>query len=288
MMVRGLIALGSLGLALAFPAQSRRVDLEAADCSQVNSTFSDLEVARAVQHASVPMSVGRLDVEPDTNGGVRFESGTGGSYSITACIAVGANTEAEAQQAADSVRLSIEGGRVRVSGAPRARSWSVQLIVETPPGADVSARTSNGPIGLNGVSGNFIARASNGPIGLQDVSGTVSAQAQNGPIDVTGSAGDFDVETSNGPISISLKGTRWQGKLNARAHNGPLNVRVPSGYGSGVEISSSFNSPWSCRVAACRSGSRDWDERSRSLRIGPDPVVVRITTVNGPVTISER
>ena len=71
----------------------------------------------------------------------------------------------------------------------------MQLIVETPPGADVSVRTSNGPIGLNGVSGTFVARASNGPIGLHDVSGTVSAQAQNGPISVTGSAGDFDVET---------------------------------------------------------------------------------------------
>ncbi len=288
MMVRGLIAVGSLGIALALPAQSRRVDLEAADCSQVNSTFGDYEVARAVQHGVVPMSAGRLDVEPELNGGVRFQSGTGGAYSITACVAVGADTQAEAQQAADSVRLAIEGNRVRVSGAPRGRSWNVQLIVETPPGADVSVRTSNGPIGLDGVSGTFVARASNGPIGLHDVSGNVSAQAQNGPISVSGSAGDFDIETANGPISVSLTGTRWQGKLTARAHNGPLDVRVPANYASGVEISSSFNSPWSCRLDACRSGSRDWDERSRSLRIGPEPVVVRISTVNGPVTISER
>ena len=94
-----------------------------------------------MQHGIVPLSAGRLDVEPETNGGVRFESGTGGSYSITACIAaVGADTQAEAQQAADSVRLSIEGSRVRVQRRPTGRSWSVQLIVETPPGADVQRR----------------------------------------------------------------------------------------------------------------------------------------------------
>ena len=67
--------------------------------------------------------------------------------------------------------------------------------------------------------------------------------------------------------------------------NGPLTCRVPDNYGSGVEISSSFNSPWSCRLAACRNGNRDWDDRSSSIRFGPDPVVVRIPTVNGPVTI---
>ena len=96
------------------------------------------------------------------------------------------------------------------------------------------------------------------------------------------------METSNGPISVKLDGQRWDGRLTARAQNGPLTLSVPSGYQSGVEISSSFHSPWSCQVEACRNGNRDWDERSRSLRIGSDPVVVKLTTVNGPVTIRER
>ena len=290
MMLRGLMALGSLSCLLALPAagQSRRVDLEAADCSQVNVQFGDFEIGRAVQHGSVPLSAGRLDVEPEANGGVSFERGTGASYSITACIAAGAATQAEAQQAADSVRLSIEGSRVRVQGVPRVRTSSVQLIIGTPPGADVRVATTNGPIGLRDVSGTFDARATNGPIGLHNVRGTVSAHAQNGPISVDGSAGEFDVETANGPISVRLTGTKWEGRLEARASNGPLDVRVPENYGSGVEISSSFNSPWTCRLAACRDGNRDWDEKSRSIRFGPDPVVVRISTVNGPVTIDGR
>jgi hypothetical protein len=291
MIGRGLIAVGAVSVALALPAEPQprqTVDLEAADCSRHNMMFGDFEVARAVRHATVPLNAGRLDVEPEANGGVQIERGRGSGYSITACIGAGAPTMDEARQAADAVRLSIDGSRVRVTGPSRARSWSVHLIVEAPEGANIIATTSNGPIGLTDVSGTFEARASNGPIGIHDVRGKVSARAQNGPISVEGSRGEFDVETSNGPVSVALSGTRWEGRLDARAHNGPVNVTIPSNYQSGVEISSSFNSPWNCRVSACRSGSRDWDERSRSLRVGSDPVVVRITTVNGPVTVDQR
>ncbi len=289
MTVRHVIGLGSLSLLLALPAagQSRRIDLEAADCSRMNVQFDDLDVAHAVQHATVPLSAGRLDVEPGANGGVSFERGTGSSYSVTACVAAGATTQAEAQQTADSVRLSIDGSRLRVQAPSRTRSLSVQLIVETPAGADVRAATTNGPIGFRDVSGKFEAHATNGPIGLGNVRGTVLARAQNGPISVDGSAGDFDLETSNGPITVNLSGTKWDGRMDARATNGPLQVRVPSNYSSGVEVTSSFNSPWTCRHAACSGGNRDWDERSRTIRFGSDPVVVRISTVNGPVMIDD-
>jgi DUF4097 and DUF4098 domain-containing protein YvlB len=116
----------------------------------------------------------------------------------------------------------------------------------------------------------------------------VKARASNGPISVTGSSGEFDIETANGPIDVRLSGRRWDGHLDVRASNGPLTLRVPADYQSGVEISSSQHSPWNCRAAACRSGNRDWDERSRTLRLGVDPVVVRLSTVNGPVTVAER
>ena len=283
--------LGLLTVALALPpaAQSRRtVHLEGADCSQINMQFGDMEVARAEQRVSIPFNVGVLDVQPEANGGVRILRGSGPDYSITACVAAGGRTIAEAQQAADSVRVAVSGNRVRVENPARAQNWTVQLMIEAPDGARITAETNNGPIGVEGVSGQFDLRASNGPIGLEDVNGTVTARAANGPVSVDGSRGTFDVETSNGPVSVTLQGSRWNGRLDARAQNGPLSVRVPDQYQSGVQISSSDHSPWNCRVAACRTGNRDWDDRSRSLRIGPDPVVVKISTVNGPVTVSGR
>ena len=68
------------------------VQLEAADCSRFQSTFGTDEVARAVQHASVPMSAERLDLDPGRNGGIRITRGSGSAYSITACVAVGSES----------------------------------------------------------------------------------------------------------------------------------------------------------------------------------------------------
>jgi len=280
----------ALGLALGLSDQTRPIQLEASDCSQVNMMFGDYEVGRAVQHARVPVTGAALEVRPDANGGVRIERGSGGEFAVTACIAAGARTQAEAQAAADAVRLEVTGNRVRVTGGNdrQVRSWSVQLIVLAPDGASIDAETTNGPIGVKDLAGTFTLRASNGPISVSGVDGQVRARASNGPIDVDGGRGTFDVETSNGPIGVRLPGRRWDGSLTARASNGPLTVSVPADYQSGVEISSSAHSPWSCRAAACRSGMRDWDDSSRMLRLGGDPVTVHLSTVNGPVTIRER
>ena len=283
-----LVLITVLAAGSAADAQERRVVRLEADCSDINFMFGTDEVAYAEQHATVPMSAGTLQLNPGGNGGIRIKRGTGTAYAITACIGAGGPTRADAQRAADAVRLVVEGARVSVQPTPDTRSWGVHLVVEAPRGAQIHAETRNGPIGVDGVDGRLTLRASNGPIGLQDVAGQVDARASNGPIGVAGSRGDLNVETENGPISVELLGNRWEGRLSARAHNGPLSVRVPARYTSGVEISSGGNSPWSCRIAECRAGNRDWDDRSRSLKFGGDPVVVQISTVNGPVTVSAR
>ena len=290
--VAGLVALAAGLYGASVSGQGRRVDLEAADCSNINQMWGDYEVARATQRTSVPVTAGPLDIRPDFNGGVRIERGPGGAYNVTACIAAGAASRAEAQAAVDGIRLETEGNRVRVrgqvGGRSEVRSWSVQLIVSAPDGASIVAETTNGPIGVKSFTGTLDLRASNGPISIRDVDGEVKARASNGPISVEGSRGEFDVETANGPIGIHLLGRRWDGHLTARASNGPLTVDVPADYQSGVDVTSSTHSPWSCHAAACRAGNRDWDERSRMLHLGGTPTVVKLSTVNGPVTVRDR
>jgi hypothetical protein len=281
-------ALFAVALTASGPAAQRPVQLEAADCSRVRASFGDrIVVAQAVQYRTVPMSAGMLDVQPEPNGGVNVERGTGREYGVTACITAGAETFAEAQQTADAVRLVIEGGRVRVEKRGPAPHWNVHLIIDAPANARLNVATTNGPIGVRSVSGEIALHSVNGPIGLHDVAGSVRARAQNGPISVSGRGGDLDVHTANGPITVTLQGMRWSGRLDASTQNGPLTVFVPAAYQSGVAISSSGSSPrWNCTIPACGNDAAERRLRARSLQIGSDPVVVRISTSNGPVSVS--
>jgi hypothetical protein len=267
------------------PSTQRTVDLEAADCSNLHSSWDGFRVAYGSQHATVPLGTGTLEIRPEDNGGVQVLRGTGSTYKITACIAAGAPTLEAAQQAIQDVKLVVNGDAVTTTGHRGNRHTSVQLVVEAPRGARIHATAANGPIAFEDVDGTFSAEASNGPLVFRNVRGTVTARTQNGPIGIHGGSGTFDAEASNGPITVDFEETRWDGRLDARTHNGPLSVTVPEHFNSGVEISSSSHSPWSCRAADCGASRGDRGDDSRKLRLGGDPVVVRISTDNGPVAV---
>jgi len=131
--------------------------------------------------------------------------------------------------------------------------------------------------------GDLTLRTQNGPIALAHVRGKVVARAQNGPIKLEGDGGNVSLETQNGPIGVRLLGTQWDpGDLAARAQNGPLSVDVPDAYGSGVELESSGNSPWSCKRDCA---SHDDGSGTRRAHLGQGPTRVTLSTVNGPVQV---
>src|SRR6266851_5323038 len=149
------------------------------------------------------------------------------------------------------ISLSFENGQFAARG-PDEREWMVYLLVSVPRDA------------------------------------ALDLEASNGPLSVRGSAGSVVVRTSNGPISVELSGRRWEGAgLVARAVNGPLSLKIPEDYQSGTVIEMSGRSPVSCRARACGQARRNWDEDSRRIEFGGAAPIVRLSTVNGPVSIKE-
>ena len=108
-------------------------------------------------------------------------------------------------------------------------------------------------------------------------------------VKITFGSGNLYLRAQNGPISVELTGTQWQGgSLDAHGTNGPLSLRLREGYRSGVRVESRGYSPFSCSAAACAAARKDWDDRNRSVEFGSAPLVVRLSTVNGPVSIGSR
>ncbi|MGE5414369.1 MAG: hypothetical protein ACM3NW_09360, partial [Syntrophomonadaceae bacterium] len=249
-------------------------------CSDLTMEFEGQPAERAEQALSVPVASGRpFRVETAVHSGVRIRGTDRADFQVLLCKG------APDASILPDITASEEGGRLTVRG-PASDDWFGYLLVEAPRGASVDVVAINGPIGLTGLAGRVTVRSENGPISLSECTGEIDAEASNGPIAVHGDGGKVRLETRNGPISVSLTGSAWSGAgLEAHAVNGPVSLAVPAAYRSGTVVESLGHSPFQCRGGGCGSVRRTWDDDHKRLEFGDGPVVMRLSTENGPVSV---
>ena len=259
---------------------------ELTDCSQIRMLINDAEQARSQLVQTVSRSAAStLRVDQSRNGGVHVQGWNGDEYSITACLTASGTTTAEAKTTLDQIKMSVRDGRVIVEG-PDSNDWFAYLIIRAPNRVALEMNAHNGPIGISDFSGSIVAQTVNGPITFKNVSGQVQANAQNGPIDVSGSSGDFRLSARNGPLTVVLDGSAWSGgEIEGHTQNGPLTLRVPEAYQSSIRVDASKHSPVECRAIQCQQAARTWDHPNL-IQFGGASPVIRLSTINGPVTIT--
>lgn len=260
------------------------------DCARhFDVSYDDLKVFRAQEDRTIPKSsISKLHVYGLRNGGIQVLGWDRDEIFIRACKGAAARTESAAKPLLDAMKLDVQGGDVTVSGLSHDRAW-VHLLVRVPKQIAMQFETHNGPLSLRGVAAQSIeAKTTNGPVSLKDCTGKINVDVQNGPVSLVRSSGDIHLRAQNGPMEVELNRDGWEGEgLEAYTRNGPLELKIPAGYHSGVEVRSDGHSPFSCRMDACADADKDFDDTSRTVRFGSGAPVVRLSTVNGPVTISK-
>ena len=247
-------------------------------CSDVRVTFEDEPAFRAEDRVTIPAG-GALRLEAAENSGVYVREASRPDFEVVLCKA------ASTESGLSAIALSRSGDKVSVTG-PTGGNWVGFLLVIAPRGASLEISAFNGPIGLHGLSGRVIARTENGPISASGSTGELDLEAENGPIHFEGDSGRSKLRTQNGPIGVRLDGRSWEGEgLDARAVNGPVSVWIPPGYGSAALVESAGRSPFSCRGSGCAAARKSWNDDGRRIEVGEGPVLVRVATVNGPVSI---
>lgn len=220
---------------------------------------------------------------------------TGGSsngYVIEVCKAAADPADLRA------IRVTLDGNELRADG-PDGSRWMVSYQIRMPNGGSIDVQADNGPISIKDVNGTVVARASNGPLALSNTSGSVEATTTNGPISVRGGSGDVKLRATNGPLAVTLEGDSWRnGSLEASTQNGPLSLRLPRNYSSGVVVESNGRGPVSCRAEGCEQfrarrddddfGGHYRDHEPRRIELGSGAEAVRLSTVNGPITIKDE
>jgi hypothetical protein len=226
-----------------------------------------------------------LRVNAERNGGIDVEGWDKDTYSVTLCKA--AEDGNDSQSTLDQIHMSLQNGELGVTGPSFHQHWAAHLLIRSPKASALELSLLNGPLSLHQVDGQIQVHAKNGPVSVVGCSGELDLDAQNGPLTLEDNRGKQTVQVKNGPVTLTLSGDSWDGVgLDAQAGNGPLNVRVPSGYKSGVLVQSQGHSPFECRATVCSEGRKTWDDDHKQIEFGSGPTLVRVTTVNGPVSVN--
>lgn len=249
-------------------------------CSDITMEFSGEPAARAEERRTIPAAAGQpLRIDSSAQSGVRVRGADRSDFEVLLCKgAPDAGILPQVTAASADGRLSVRG--------PASEDWYGYLLITAPRAAAIEVDSINGPVSLSGLAGRVSVRSQNGPIALSDCPGEIDAEAQNGPISVHGAGGKLRVETRNGPIAVALSGSSWSGAgLDARAVNGPVSLAVPSDYRTGTVVQSLGHSPFQCRGDGCAAVRRTWDDDGKKIELGDGPVLVRLATENGPVSV---
>jgi hypothetical protein len=258
----------------------------ATDCSDLHIRFDDRDAVMGTEERTMTKAEApTLRVRPHANGGAQVQGWDKDTYSVTLCK-FAANYDGGGQRLLAQMSLSVRDGEVSTTGPRDDDDWTAYLLIRAPKSAVIDLEAQNGPLSFYNVDGKLTARATNGPITLHNFSGDADLRASNGPITISGSAGNLRVHTDNGPISINLQGTTWNGTgLTADAQNGPLTLSVPSDYKSSFSVESRNYSPMSCHASICDKAQKTWDDNNRRIEYGGSPAMIKLSTVNGPISI---
>jgi len=268
-------------------AASTVLDYDIAEsCSDLHIRFDHRDTVmqseqRTITKAEAPV----LRVRAEYNGGLQVQGWDQATYSVTLCKAAEAGGDADS--ILSQIHITFQNGELGVSSPPSGDRWNAHLLIRAPKSATMDLQAHNGPVTLRSVDGNVKVRAENGPVTVSGCTGDLDLTSQNGPVTLEGNSGKQTVRTENGPVTVSLTGDKWTGSgLEAHATNGPVRLEIPSGYQSGVILESDGNGPFQCHASVCSEGRKTWDDDHKRVEFGSGPTLVRVSTVNGPVSVN--
>ncbi len=236
--------------------------------------------------------------------------GRGGSANLEVRVPAGSRVEVTA----GSAPITVSGVTGAVETTSRSGSVNIQGNLRT-----VEVVAHSGPVTVEGRADRVEVTAMSGPVRVgADVRQRVEIQAMSGPVDVLGTVGDVEVNALSGNVrvadatgrvevegvsgNIAVNGARLRGGVNTvsgnilvsgslagamslETHGGNVELRLPSGAGAEVEVST-FNGSFRSDFGGARESRESRHERRVSIgRGGP---AVSITTFSGDVKLSRR
>jgi hypothetical protein len=143
------------------------------------------------------------------------------SYSKEGAARIDVHTEQNANHVVVDVRLPKESHVFGIGWM----NTSARLIVTLPAASNVQARSGDGSIDIERVSGTIELRSGDGSIQGRQLAGDLKAHTGDGSVKLADVSGALDVDTGDGSISVDGKLT----SVRARTGDGSVTIRAASG-----------------------------------------------------------
>jgi len=262
---------------------------DAESCADLKVTSSNGQVAQAAERFELSRGeASTIELNAGERGVVKVKGWKQPGYLVEVCKTAVSEDRATAEQAVRAIVVARSAGRFSYTGpATDNANWQAYFIIHAPDNASLDLETKNAPVSVVDVKGNIKVRATNGPLSIHGSTGNIDAQTENGPISFDGDSGEVHLHANNGPISVRLQKELWNGAvLEARTVNGPMSLSLPAVFQSGLRMEASGNAPMSCRHDVCAHAVNTRSSDHRVMQINGSNETVRISTENGPVSVS--
>jgi len=217
--------------------------------------------------------------------------------------------EIKSAQAGNRIELEVKRPRTEsFSGFGFHQSASARLIVSVPRDVNIVARSGDGSIVIERVSGRLELRTGDGSIRASDVGGELILDTGDGSVTVDGARGKLDVDTGDGGVNVagrltSVKLHTGDGSIVYRAEpgsemsdnwdittgDGGVTLYLPDGFGADLDAHTGDGSIRNDLevVGAPEEDRGDRDQRRRTLRgrVGGGGRQIRVRTGDGTIRL---
>jgi DUF4097 and DUF4098 domain-containing protein YvlB len=134
-----------------------------------------------------------------------------------------------------SIQAEQQGSTISINATNDESNGSVMLDVYVPRQASLHVSSGDGPLILDGVSGDITLRSNDGPITVTNSGGQLHVNTGDGPIHINKFDGQVDARTGDGPIALDGNFN----ELSARTGEGEISLTVPAGSSFTIETNAS-------------------------------------------------
>lgn len=190
----------------------------------------------------------------------------------------------DATQEGNRITVDVHSTRTR-SGWHIGRSANAKLIVSVPAASDLTAKSGDGSIDIERITGRVELGSGDGSIHARDLTGDVNVHTGDGSIEVGGKLGSLRARSGDGSVKIlAAAGSSAASDWDVTTGDGSITFEVPDGFNGELDAHTG-DGRVRLEDVTISNVSGDIQRNSLKGRIGSGGRLVRLRTGDGSITL---